>query len=131
MVSRFRPPDTAQLRRRSRFTKRPPGRFLRSDDSRSGSALRRQSIEVGIHRAILLKLLHVIDSTFGCSTEQLQAEHGSALQREGILSEKRQLNPDGAESNRLTLFYGIKRVTTLIAILRKTLIEELHAHSFS
>src|SRR5271169_4123719 len=110
MISGFRPPDTAQLRRGSRLTKRPPGRFLSSDYGRSGSAFRRQGIEVGIYRAILLKLLHMTESAFGCSAKQLQAEHGSALQREGILGEERQLNPDGAELNWLALFYGIKRV---------------------
>jgi hypothetical protein len=131
MVSGFRPPDTAQLRRWSRFAKRPPRRFLRSDDGRSCSAFRRQSIVVGVDRTILLKLLYMTESAFGCSTEQLQAEHWSALQGQGIFGEERQLNSDSAESNRLTLFHGIKRITTLIAILGKALIEELHAHSFS
>jgi hypothetical protein len=131
MVSAFWAPYTAQLRCWCRLTERPPRRFLGRDHGCSRSSLRSQRIEVGINRTILAKFVDVTNSAFGCSAKQLQAKHRPALQREGILREQGQLNPDRTQPGGLPIFYSVKGVTALIAVLRKTLIEELHGHSFS
>jgi hypothetical protein len=62
--------------------------------------------------------------------QEMQAEHRAALQGHLILGKERQINPDGIQYGRPTLFDSFKRITTIVPVLREAVIKELHVYSF-
>jgi hypothetical protein len=119
-----------QLGRRLRLSKRPASGFLGGNGGGSGGTFRQDACKVCVNRPVAAVGIYLPGTAVAGGLKEVQAKHRAALQGYLIFGKEPQINPDGIQYGRPTLFDSFKRITTIVPVLREAVIKELHVYSF-